>query len=235
MDITKYSKKYIHYYTEQIPALIEYIFNTYNIKNFADLGCGDGSILYSLLKRGYLNNLKKIIAIDISKERIKNVQKLDSRILCFVSDACDLSILKNIKLDFIISNQVIEHISDDKKFIDEVYKILKIDGLFYISTVFKKWYGWYFYRCNGKWVLDPTHLKEYTDENQLLKIFKKYNFETLKSKKKLYWFPITDFILKRIGLQRDIYRNKFIRFFRNIKIPILGYYNWELALKKKPD
>lgn len=37
-----------------IPPLIEDIFNKHNIKNIADLGYGDGSILYSLSKMVYL-------------------------------------------------------------------------------------------------------------------------------------------------------------------------------------
>jgi SAM-dependent methyltransferase len=233
MEIDIYSKKYIHYYSGEILTLIKNIFNKYNIKIMADLGSGDGSILYSLSKNGYLDNMEKVIAVDISKERINNVKKINSKILCVVADVCNLGLRNNIHLDLIISTQVIEHVPDDRKLIEEVYRVLDKKGIFYLSTVFKKWYGWYFYRCNGKWVLDPTHLREYVDDNQLLCLFEKYNFEILENKKKLQWFPITDFIFKRIGVKRDIYNNKILKVFRNIKIPILGYYNWELVLKKR--
>lgn len=235
MKMDKYSKKYIHYYTGEIPVLIKDIFNKNDIKSVADLGSGDGSILYALFKKGYLNNIDKVIAIDISQERIDNVRKISNKILCILADVCRLEILDNMSLDLAISNQVIEHIPNEEKFIKEVHRVLSKEGLFYLSTVFKKWYGWCFYRCNDRWVLDPTHLREYTDTGQLLNIIKKYNFEILENKKILQWFPITDFIFKRIGLKRHIYNNKIMKFFRNIKIPILGYYNWELVLKKRID
>lgn len=232
MKLDKYSEKYIHYYTAEIPPLIEGIFKKYNIKNVADLGSGDGSILYALFKNGYLNNTEKVIAIDISLERINNVKKISEKILCVMADVCRLETLNNINLDLVISNQVIEHILDEERFVREVHRLLMKDGLFYLSTVFKKWYGWYFYRYNKRWTIDPTHLREYTDMNQLLDIVKRYNFGILENKRTLQWFPITDFILKRIGMKRNIYHNKVMRFFRNIKVPILGYYNWELVLKR---
>lgn len=232
MELNKYSRKYIHYYSDRIPDIIENIFNERNVRSIADLGSGDGAILYSLSRKGYLDNTEKVIAIDISKERISNVKKISNKILCIIADACDLGMLKNIGFDLIISNQVIEHVPDDTRLVEESYRVLVKGGIFYVSTVFKKWYGWYFYRCNGKWVLDPTHLREYTNENQLLDIVKLYSFEILENKKTLQWFPVTDFVLKRIGMKRYIYNNKIMNFFRNIKIPILGYYNWELLLKK---
>lgn len=232
MGLDKYSKKYIHYYTGEISTFIKDILNKYSIKSIADLGSGDGSILFALFKKGYLNNIEKVIAIDISPERINNVRKISDKILCFVADVCRLEMLDDMCLDLAISNQVIEHIPDEEKYIKEVYRVLSKDGVFYLSTVFKKWFGWYFYRSNGRWTLDPTHLREYTDASQLLNIIKKYNFGILENKKTLQWFPITDFIFKRIGMKRNIYYNKIMRFLRNIKIPILGYYNWELVLKK---
>ena len=112
------------------------------------------------------------------------------------------------------------------------YRFVSKEGLFYLSTVFKRRYAWYFYRCNGRWVLDPTHLREYTDTHQLLDRIRKHNFKVLEDKKTLYWFPVTDFIFKRIGRDRKVYRHKLTKFLRNIKVPILGYYNWELVLKK---
>jgi len=234
MELDKYSRRYIHYYTDQIPTTIENIFNNRNIRNIADLGSGDGSILYSLFKKGYLDNMQKVIAIDISKERINKVKKISDRILCIVADVCKLCLNDNVNLDLVISNQVVEHVQDEKALAGETHRVLVKNGLFYLSTVYKKWYGWYFYRCNRRWVLDPTHLREYRDENQLLSILKKYNFQILKNKKTLHWFPIIDFFVKRLNIKnRKIYNNDFMFLIRKIKIPILGYYNYEILCQKK--
>ena len=118
--------------------------------------------------------------------------------------------------------------------IKEVKRMLKTNGIAYISTVFKKWYGWYFYKCNGKWVLDPTHLREYSQDNQLLDFFKENNLEILENKKTLTYRPIVDFVSKRIGLKRYLpVDGKFMKLLRKFAIPVFGYYNWEIVCRKK--
>ena len=233
MDIIRYSKKFIHYYNNTLPSLLDGVFRKYDIKNAVDLGSGDGSVLYSIFKNGYNEKLRQITAVDISKERISNVRKISDKIICVVGDVCSLDMLESDSFDLVISNQVIEHICNEEKFISEAYRILAENGLFYLSTVFKKWYGWYFYRCNGRWVLDPTHLREYSNTKQLLDMIERHNFELLEDKKVMYWFPITDFIFKRIGIRNNVYCNKFLSLLRNVKIPVIGYYNWEMLLRKK--
>ena len=233
MKLETYSKKFMHYHADSLPELLEGIFKKRPPQKMADLGSGDGSILFALSSLGYLNKVKEIIAIDISADRIENIHDIDTRIQCHVADVSNLSMIKEASLDLAISSQVIEHLPDDEIFIKEAHTVLKKDGLFFLSTVFKKWYGWYFYRCNGKWVLDPTHVREYTQTSALENLVLKHGFEILKSKKALFWFPITDFILKRIGMKRTIYANPFMKLLRKIKIPILGYYNWEMVLVKK--
>ncbi len=232
MKLVEYSKKYIHYYFDDLPELIEDIFRQNKIKRFADLGSGDGSILFALLKKGLLDCVEDITAVDISVDRINNVKNISDRISCIVADVGDLRMIDSGIIDFAVSNQVIEHMPEEEGLIKEAFRILSKDGIFYLSTVFKKWYGWYFYRCNGKWVLDPTHLKEYTDEAQLLDKIRKYNFHVLVNKKNMYWFAISDFVLKRIGIKHTAYNNKFLKLLRCIKIPIIGYYNWEIVLRK---
>ena len=191
--------------------------------------------LYSLYKRGCLNQSSNVIAVDISKERINNIRKIDDRIKCFAGDISNLTMIKNGSLDFVVSSQVIEHISAHGKAVEEAYRILRAGGLFYLSTVFKKWYGWYFYRAQGRWVLDPTHVREYENTEELLRIVRNYRFEVLQEKKSLCWFPLTDFFLKRIyplRYARIAYNNRLLSWLRRIKVPILGYYNWEMVLKK---
>ena len=91
--------------------------------------------------------------------------------------------IKSNSLDFIVSNQVIEYIYNHEKVISEAFRILQKKGIFYISTVFKKWYGWYFYRSNGRWVLDPTHVREYKDTNDLMLIINNIGFKVIKEKR----------------------------------------------------
>lgn len=230
------NKKYtgnIHYYTDDIPEKIKLLLKEHKISNIIDLGCGDGSILYALKKLNLLKN-KKVYAIDISRERIERVKKIADNFICLVGDVCRLpKEIKNNYFDLVISSQVIEHMDNPEKMIKEIGRILKTNAFLYLGTVFKKKYAWYFYRNNGKWVLDPTHIREYTQENDLLHILQTNNLKILTNTKQLFWFPITDFFLKRMKKGADVYNNRFVNFFRKIKLPILGYYKWELCLQKK--
>jgi hypothetical protein len=107
-----------------------------------------------------------------------------------------------------------------------------VGGTVYLSTVFKKWYGWYFYRCNGKWRLDPTHLREYTADSQLLPLFEKHGFKVVKTHKALFSFPPVDMFLRLLHVKDHVFNNKFVNLLRKIKVPIIGYYNWEMVFER---
>jgi len=231
MNIEEYSKIAPQYYSEVIPELLKkYLFNR-QFTTFLDCGCGDGSLLNTLFKNNFLNN-KKVLAIDLSQNRIERIKLLNSNIVASVDNAEEMKTIENGSIDFFVSTQVIEHL-DDKKMVSSIYRVLKKDGLIYISTVFKKWYGWYFYRNNEKWVIDPTHLREYKKDCELLGLFDCDKFKLLENKKTLLKFPIIDFFVKRLKINdRNFYDNKVFKFLRKIKLPIIGYYNWEIVFKK---
>ena len=231
MDINLYSTSYLHYYTFDIPKLLEKYLLCVPWQAFAELGCGDGALLYALNAKGYFIS-KNITAIDISKDRVCAAQSIDPGIKCFEDDVCCIKTLEDGTIDFLVSKQVIEHVPDELSMLNEMARILKKNGTIYFSTVFKNKRAWYFYRCNGKWVLDPTHVREYTDEDCLRNLIACSGLNILESKKTLFWFPLADFICKRIGLGRSIYQKKGMHFLRRFKIPILGYYEWEMILTK---
>ena len=134
-------------------------------------------------------------------------------------------------IDIIVSTQVIEHVPDDVAMAKEMYRVLSDYGTVYLSTVFKKPYGWYFYRNNGRWVLDPTHVREYTDHN-LLNILESAGFRIVETQKTLDNRPLMDAIVRRLRFGRNLYSNRVFKLLMNIKIPIPGYYNWEIVCVK---
>jgi len=231
MDIEEYSK-YIQFYIEETPKLLLEYINKVDWNSLLDLGCGDGSLLYALNKKGYFNG-KIVYAVDLSQNRINLVKKINKNFICFVGDACNIKNIKDNSIDFLVSTQLIEHVQNDEMMIKEIKRVLTKNGVIYLSTVFKKWYGWYFYRCNGKWVLDPTHLREYTKNNQLFDIFSKYDFEIIENKKTVTQRPVIDFISKRFGVSRNMFAdNYFLGLIKKLNIPIFGYYNWEIVCRK---
>jgi 2-polyprenyl-3-methyl-5-hydroxy-6-metoxy-1,4-benzoquinol methylase len=227
MDKKKYSSKFIHYYGLKVPELLRYALSISNVHFLCELGVGDGALLEAL-NREKLLYARYIYGVDISKERLERAKDILPMVEFLHKDLRHTGLMG---IDFVICNQVIEHIENRERVISSIYDMLGSNGVCYLSTVFKKPWAWYFYRNKGKWVLDPTHVIEYTHESQLIDDIKKY-FEILINKKELQWFPVTDFILKRLGFGNDCYNNPIFRALRKIRIPILGYYEWILVLRK---
>ena len=169
--------------------------------------------------------------MDLSGSRLSAVQRVYDEIICLQGDGCHVP-LRDGSMDFVVSTQVIEHVQSDEAMVEEIRRLLKPGGRGYVSTIFKKWYGWYFYRCNGKWTIDPTHLREYNRDHQLLDLFERHGLEVTHNEKTLDGRPLADAVLRRIGASRNVYDNGLLRVLRKIRLPIPGYYIWEIACTK---
>jgi 2-polyprenyl-3-methyl-5-hydroxy-6-metoxy-1,4-benzoquinol methylase len=232
MDIEKYAKATPQYYTEYIPPLLQKYLTAGDYNTILDAGAGDGSLLYALSISGYLEN-KEVYAVDLSRNRIRLIKEYHKQIIANVDNVEDLATIKDNSIDFLISTQVIEHVND-RKMIGSIGRVVKKEGIIYLSTVFKKPYAWYFYKHNEKWVLDPTHLREYQDDQELLSLIPTDEFEILENCKALQWFPIVDFFIKRSKIRnRKLFSKGIFTLARMLKIPIPGYYIWEIVLKKR--
>ena len=231
MDIEIYSKVAPQYYSGYIPPLLQKYLKVVDYNTILDAGAGDGSLLYALSISGYLEN-KEVYAVDLSRNRIGLIKEYHEHIIANVDNVENLATIKDKSIDFLISTQVIEHV-DDRKMIGSIGRVIKKNGMIYLSTVFKKPYAWYFYRHDGKWVLDPTHLREYQDDQELLSLIPKDEFEILENSKTLQWFPFIDFFIKRLNIRdRKLFSKGIFSMARMLKIPIPGYYIWEIVLKK---
>jgi 2-polyprenyl-3-methyl-5-hydroxy-6-metoxy-1,4-benzoquinol methylase len=232
VDIETYAQS-IHFYADDVPPFLTRTLSNRTWTSLMDVGCGDGSLLHALKVRGILNNHKKVFAADLSETRIERVKAIDPAFTCFVSPADELKTIESGSLDFVVSTQVIEHVPSDAKMAAELARILRPGGTLFLSTVFKKWYGWYFYRCNGKWTLDPTHVREYLGESDLHGYLSQNGLTLESQEKHLFKFPAVDFVLKRIGVGTDVYRHRLLKGVRRIQIPIVGYYDWQMVWVKK--
>jgi len=230
MNLDQYSTRQ-QFYTDAVSPMLLQLLDRAPWTSCLDMGCGDGALLNALNNRGYFDG-KSVYAVDLSESRIGLVQQINKDFTCLVGDVCATQVQDN-SIDFLISTQVIEHVENDAEMVREMHRILVPNGIAYLSTVFKKWYGWYFYRCNGKWTLDPTHLREYTGDDQLHGIFQRFGFQILESKKTLDGRPLVDAVLRRIGAGRKVYESRFLKLLRAFTIPIPGYYIWEIVCTKR--
>ena len=132
-----------------------------------DIACGSGH--GSKLISGHCNT---VLGVDVNSYVIvTNETRYNISNLSFlVGDALKLKFNDNV-FDKIVSMETIEHIQDDCKFIREMYRILKPQGLFIVSTPQNK---------DGTIPLNPWHIREYsleefrdilTDKFEILKIY----------------------------------------------------------------
>ena len=122
-----------------------------------------------LYHNGYIETAKEVWAVDLSKVRISHIQHLRStKVKIIKADAQSLEGVPDNYFDLVISTQVIEHVENDVEMLESLYRIARPGAIIYIDTVFKKRYGFYFYKNRmNKHVLDPTHEREYTKISDL--------------------------------------------------------------------
>ena len=98
--------------------------------NCLDIGCSSG-IITSLLG----NHFQMSIGMDIDQEAIEYAQNHSSspRAQFLIADSMALP-LHNNSMDVIVCNHIYEHVPQAKQMMDEVYRVLKEDGLCYFSA-----------------------------------------------------------------------------------------------------
>lgn len=104
-------------------------------KTVLDVGASTG-ILDNILARHF----KKVIGIDIDEGAIKHAkQKYKSKNLIFEKgDAMKLK-YKESSFDVVICAQVYEHVPDVQKLFDEIYRVLKKNGICYLAALNSLW------------------------------------------------------------------------------------------------
>jgi len=196
MDFEQYSRTFLHFHTEEIPQLV-----IENLKNkeidLADMGAGDGALLVALRMRGYLDKAKSVVAVDLSPERCERLKTFtDFQVIC--SDVTHVPELGDNTFDFVICTQVIEHV-DQEKLLSEITRILRPGGTLYIASLVRKSFGWWYYKTSdGKWAMDPTHLREYASQDEFEKVIASSGFTIVKTVLSPLKLSVLEFIARRV-------------------------------------
>lgn len=229
-----YSVYHKQFLDASVPQVLRKYLTSGKTRVFMDVGCGEGNLLYSLEREHLLDDMD-VIAVDISEKRVEAVRRISQDFQCYVDDACKLTYIEDNSVDVLASLQVIEHVPNDEEMIIQLHRVLSEGGIAYVTTVFKKRRARYIYRnADGESVIDPTHVREYKDDN-LISMFERHGFEVVENRKQRVLKPVLGFvILGRLSADRHLLtKHALLRTIRMLKLPVPGYYHWEILARKK--
>ncbi len=123
-------------------------------ENVLEIGCGRGFYLKTLVDN--FTNLK-ITGIDLNERYLLAAKKFinNSRVKLLRADAIKLP-FKNNTFDRIIASEILEHIPDDQKAIEEMFRVLVPGGIILITVPHKN-YPFFWDPLN--WVLEKLFKK----------------------------------------------------------------------------
>jgi ubiquinone/menaquinone biosynthesis C-methylase UbiE len=128
----KYSRYQLHLLDEPPPFLSELPLDL-NSRLVLDLGCGGGINSY-YLKQNFPR--ASLVSLDLSHIRCQQCrQYIDTSVI--QADSICLP-LKDNAFDMVICTMLIEHVFDDRRLVEEIHRILKPEGLVFISSCHKR-------------------------------------------------------------------------------------------------
>ncbi len=167
---------------------------------FLEIGAGDGARLGTLIEARLLGSFDRIIATDLADLCVETIKSKLS-VEAIVADAQKLP-FPDQSIDFVFSDQVIEHVTDDRAMARETHRVLVHGGRAYMASVVRLRGGFYIYRNNGKWRIDPTHVREYASEAEFSQLFESVGFRVDSVHLWPIRYPFTDLcvaLLLRLG------------------------------------
>ena len=106
------------------------IFSKYEFERILDVGCGDGN--FSMLI-GEACKAKEVYGIEISEKGVEMARK--NGVKCYQLDVDEEDFpFKDNFFDAVFAGEIIEHLYDTDHFLDEVYRVLKADGILVLTT-----------------------------------------------------------------------------------------------------
>jgi methionine biosynthesis protein MetW len=204
---TKLYKKYVM--DDRLKMIHSWIVkNIQKGSKILDIGCGDGTFGYDLLKIGY-----DVYGVDLSEEIVKGAKSRGIKVKVYnVEDG--LPFESNL-FDCIFAGEIIEHLIDTDNFITECKRILKKNGFLIITTpnlaslvnrlllFFGKYPFFIEYRIKKN---ESGHIRAYTLKplvsqiiEKKLDVYKILGYEYLEDIKKTGWKMPFHFISLIIG------------------------------------
>lgn len=192
---------------KKVYILMKHYVNNKKGKKLLDIGCADGSFAALLQKRFGFDSY----GIDISPKVVKRARL--NGIKARVGNLSEKLPYKKCMFDVVIMCEVIEHIFDTDFLLNEVYRVMKKNGLLFITTPnvasftsrVKLIFGGY---PNGlEYCLDENsngHIRAYTPHVLRRQLFK-HNFTMMKLTSPNFLFPVKSRLIPDFIKQQMIY------------------------------
>jgi SAM-dependent methyltransferase len=222
-----------YFLAREMPALLRERAETAPPCVLADLGAGEGAILYALDQAGLVG--ERIYAVDLSERSLDVAASVSSKVVAIVSDVTAVAELADASVDAVTSSQVIEHVPDDRALAAEIARILRPGGWFYVSSVLRGPHAWWFRRGGLGWQIDPTHVREYASEDAFAAALADPRLELERVQSRPLRFPITDPLLRLLQAGRaDVYARSHVlasaRRLTQLRVPD---YRWVEAVGRR--
>lgn len=117
-----------------------------------DVGCGAGFLTSALAERGH-----QVTGVDASVATLEMARQRDplGRIQYVQGDAYALDFADH-SFDVVTAMDFLEHVSDPKRVLDEVRRVLKPGGLFFFHTFNRNWLAWLIVIKGVEWFVKNT-------------------------------------------------------------------------------
>lgn len=193
-ELEEYTRKHRHFLRAELPPLLAEVARPGTI---ADLGCGDGAILYALHRQRRLG--ATTYAVDVSPERVRVAESVASGVRGIVADVIDVPAIPTASVDGVVCSQVIEHVANEALVMREIARIVKPGGWWYVGSVVRGRRAWWIYRVDGARRLDPTHVREYESEAQFAAAVERDDLEISRVRSTPLRFPLYELALRALA------------------------------------
>jgi SAM-dependent methyltransferase len=245
-DVLRSPARYEHaryFVTASMPELLRARATAEPPRVLADLGAGEGAMLYALERAGLVG--ERIYAVDLSADLIALAEGLSPKVIGVQSDLARIDLFEDSSVDAVTCSQVIEHLPDDRALAAEIARILRPGGWFYLASVLRGRRAWWFRRGHGRWQVDPTHVREYGSEEAFAEALRHPMLELERVQSRPLHFPLADPAVRLASSARllsaerlsTIYeRHRLLALVRDaVKLPVPGYRLAEAVGRRTPQ
>jgi len=125
--LKKFAQK-LHIKSERLKKIMAIFEGFDHFSRLLDIGCGDGS--FSLLLQKFSD---EVYGVDLVEEAVQRARSQGVQTFKIDIDEKDLPFENNF-FDAVLCGEVIEHLYDPDHLLDEIYRVLKPNGICIITT-----------------------------------------------------------------------------------------------------